>query len=80
MDEDDTRPSGGLDAVFGEMNSVKSDNIAYVIHWSSKLMTSAASRNPYYVAQRMIMLGRTDALLSQFAGQLPGIEEKTSPE
>jgi nuclear pore complex protein Nup107 len=41
---------------------------------------SLASQNPYYVAQQMIMLGRTDTLISQFANQLSGIEEQMSPE
>jgi hypothetical protein len=74
---------GGLEGVFGEINAVQNVNISYVplVRLTDKAdRPRAASRNPYYVAQRMIMLGRTDVLISQFASQLQGIEERTSPE
>ena len=41
---------------------------------------SSATRNPYYVAQRMIILGRTDALLDQFVKRLVGLEDDVAPE
>jgi nuclear pore complex protein Nup107 len=40
----------------------------------------SASRNPYYVAQRMIILGKTEVLLSQFADRIDGLEESVSPQ
>lgn len=39
-----------------------------------------AIRNPFYVAQKMIILGWTDVLLKQFAERIPGLEESVSPE
>lgn len=36
--------------------------------------------NPYYVAQQMILLGRTEALFHGFAGQLLELESGASPE
>lgn len=41
---------------------------------------SSATRNPYYVAQRMIILGKANVLISQFADRLVGLEESVSPE
>lgn len=39
-----------------------------------------ATRNPFYVAQKMIILGRTDSLLNQFAERIPGLEDSVSSE
>ena len=38
----------------------------------------SATRDPYYVAQRMIILGRTENLLDQFAGRLTDLESNVS--
>jgi hypothetical protein len=44
------------------------------------ITVSSASRNPYYVAQRMVILGKANVLISQFADRLVGLEESVSPE
>ncbi len=50
------------------------------LRYSQAEYRSSATRNPYYVAQRMIVLGRTDSLLNQFADRLAGLVESVSEE
>lgn len=39
-----------------------------------------ASQNPYYVAQKMVILGRAESLLNTFADRISGLEESVAPE
>ena len=39
-----------------------------------------AVKDPYFVAQRMIIQGRADVLIDEFASKLPYIDEMMSPE
>jgi len=43
-------------------------------------MSRASKRDPYIVAQKMIILGRTDALLNQFVDLLEQIQETVAEE
>nr|XP_019044194.1 nuclear pore complex protein Nup107 [Kwoniella bestiolae CBS 10118]OCF23124.1 nuclear pore complex protein Nup107 [Kwoniella bestiolae CBS 10118] len=67
-DEDVEIAQGGLEEVFKSMQGVQKGGVAN------------AMSDPYHVAQRMIILGRTDALFNQFADQLLKIEASVSPE
>ncbi|WWC71980.1 uncharacterized protein I206_105939 [Kwoniella pini CBS 10737] len=67
-DEDIEIAQGGLEEVFKSMQGVQRAGIAN------------AMSDPYHVAQRMIILGRTDALFNQFADQLLKLEASVSPE
>ncbi|WRT70272.1 uncharacterized protein IL334_007267 [Kwoniella shivajii] len=67
-DEDVEVAHGGLEEVFKSMQGVQ------------KLGVSTAMSDPYHVAQRMIILGRTEALFDQFAGQIQKLEASVSPE
>ncbi|RSH80942.1 Nucleoporin nup84 [Apiotrichum porosum] len=59
---------GGLDQVFASIASVQSGDVAN------------ASQNPYYVAQKMVILGRAESLLNTFADRISGLEESVAPE
>jgi nuclear pore complex protein Nup107 len=59
---------GGLDEVFASIAAVNSGAV------------SQASQNPYYVAQRMVILGRAASLLETFADRIPGLEQTVLPE
>lgn len=39
-----------------------------------------ASHNPYYVAQKMVILGRTPVLLNTFADRLPTLGDSVAPD
>ncbi|KAK8853177.1 hypothetical protein IAR55_003879 [Kwoniella newhampshirensis] len=67
-DNDAELAYGGLEEVFASMSGLQDPGIAL------------AARDPYHVAQRMIILGRTEGLLNQFANQLPKIEATVSPD
>ncbi|WVR00241.1 hypothetical protein IAU59_007383 [Kwoniella sp. CBS 9459] len=67
-DEDVEIAQGGLEEVFRSMSGTQKAGIAN------------SMSDPYYVAQRMIILGRTDALFNQFADQLLKLEASVSPE
>ncbi|WWC91661.1 uncharacterized protein L201_006607 [Kwoniella dendrophila CBS 6074] len=68
-DDDDVEiAQGGLEEVFKSMQAVQKGGVAN------------AMSDPYHVAQRMIILGRTDALFNQFADQLLKLEASVSPE
>ncbi|WWC64631.1 uncharacterized protein I303_107242 [Kwoniella dejecticola CBS 10117] len=67
-DEDIEIAQGGLDEVFRSMQGVQKAGVA------------TAMSDPYHVAQRMIILGRTDALFNQFADQLLKLEASVAPE
>ena len=41
---------------------------------------SAATLDPYRVAQRLVVQDRPDMLLSQFANRLPELDDFMSPE
>ncbi|WWD19594.1 hypothetical protein CI109_104056 [Kwoniella shandongensis] len=59
---------GGLEEVFASMAGLQHPGVA------------VALRDPYHVAQRMIILGRTEALFIQFSDQLLKLEGNVSPE
>lgn len=59
---------GGLEEVFGSLAAVQGGAIA------------RASQNPYYVAQKMVILGRTSVLLNTFADRLPTLADSVAPE
>ncbi|OCF38190.1 nuclear pore complex protein Nup107 [Kwoniella heveanensis BCC8398] len=67
-DEDVEIAQGGLEDVFRSMSGTQKAGVAN------------SMSDPYYVAQRMIILGRTDALFNQFADQLLKLEASVSPE
>ncbi|WVQ67012.1 uncharacterized protein L199_005204 [Kwoniella botswanensis] len=67
-DEDVEIAQGGLEEVFKKMQGVQKGGVAN------------AMSDPYHVAQRMIILGRTDLLFNQFADQISKIEASVSPE
>lgn len=59
---------GGLEEVFASLASVQSGSVA------------AASQNPYYVAQKMVILGRAPVLLNTFADRLPTLADSVAPD
>ncbi|WVR07722.1 hypothetical protein IAU60_004764 [Kwoniella sp. DSM 27419] len=67
-DEDVEIAQGGLEEVFATMASAQNSNIAREMS------------DPYHVAQRMIILGRTESLFNQFADQLQKLEASVLPE
>ncbi|ORY33501.1 putative nuclear pore complex protein [Naematelia encephala] len=67
-DEGDEVVRGDLDEVFRTMGEVKKPGV---------LM---ANSDPYRVAQRMIILGRTGILLEQFAERIPGLQDSVAQE
>lgn len=44
------------------------------------LTAREAAQNPYYVAQRYIVLGRAETLLDTFASRLGDLETSVAPE
>jgi nuclear pore complex protein Nup107 len=71
---------GGLDQVFASISAVKDGEVAYVDASSTKLTLSRASHNPYYVAQKMVILGRSESLLDTFADRISSLEDSVAPE
>ncbi|KAL7418442.1 Nucleoporin nup84 [Cryptotrichosporon argae] len=59
---------GGLEHVFAAVADSQKDAVV------------RASHNPYHVAQKMIVLDRSDALLDSFADRLAGLEDSVSLE
>lgn len=52
----------------------------YILAVSFADLSRSAKRDPYIVAQKMIILGRTDALFDQFVDLLEQIQETVSEE
>ncbi|EIW72067.1 hypothetical protein TREMEDRAFT_66694 [Tremella mesenterica DSM 1558] len=69
-DEEDSSQvaRGGLDEVFASISSVQSESVAMAVN------------NPYYLAQKMIILDQTDQLLNRIADLIPQLAEGVSPE
>lgn len=76
---------GGMDDIFAAIGAVQKNEVQCVLKMTSEgnyrwLMIRASKRDPYIVAQKMIILGRTDALLNQFVDLLEQIQETVSEE
>lgn len=56
-----------LDDIFASIGNVQKPDI------------QVARGDPYIVAQRMIILGKADLLLEQFADRIPGLDESIAP-
>jgi nuclear pore complex protein Nup107 len=83
-DDDKDLLQGSLNEVFLALQGTQTPELLYVPFLFSSIRSlnshRNASRNPYYLAQKMLILGRTDMLLNQFADQIVGLENNVSLE